>query len=63
MYYEREEFFKLDHVDRRIAFWLMDNAPGDIQAWVKDKKDEYARRSLSLNSNKLCEEIMAEVKK
>ena len=63
MQYEREEFFKLDHLDRRIAFWLMDNAPGDIQAWVKYMEREYARKRLSLNSNKLCEEIMAEVKK
>lgn len=63
MVYEREEFFKLDNLDRRIAFWLMDNAPKDLYAWTKEVANNYARNRVLIDSNRLLNELMLEVSK
>lgn len=63
MVYEREEFFKLDNLDRRIAFWLMDNDPKDLCAWTKEVGNNYARKRVIIDSNRLLNELMLEVSK
>ncbi len=55
---DKPEFFKLDEIDRKTLFWLMDNSPQSIQSWTEYVAAEYrARKSMAIDFRKLYHEI------
>lgn len=56
------EFFKLDPIDKKTLFWLMDNNPEEIKSWVKFVSLEYRKlEKIKLDAEKLYEEIKVEL--
>lgn len=52
------EFFKLDSVDKKTLFWLMDNKPEEIKSWINHVVKHYNRPEKNLiNAERLYEEI------
>lgn len=58
---ERSEFFKLDHIDRKILFWMMDHSPGAIPSWLEHVKDEYRKKNIDLDYKSLQKEVQEEL--
>lgn len=58
---EKLEFFKLEMLDRKIVFWMMDNTPDAIRSWVEHIELDYYRKGKKINRSKLLDEIMIEV--
>lgn len=56
------EFFKLDPIDKKTLFWLMDNKPEEIKSWIKyvSKHNVYVDK-LRLDAEKLYQEIEIEL--
>ena len=55
---EKSEFFKLDIIDRKVLFWLMDNSPRSVDSWVDHIAGAYGKSStLKIDSQKLRSEI------
>lgn len=56
------EFFKLDSVDKKTLFWLMDNRPEEIKTWITYVSRHYNRPQKGLiDVEKLYEEIKEEL--
>jgi len=56
---EQSEFFKLDTIDRKVLFWLMDNTPWSVDSWVDHIAGAYRKSgAVKIDSQKLLEEIM-----
>lgn len=53
------EFFKLDEIDRKVLFWLINNVPqNSVKAWIEYINQDYVKRkSVSINTEKLLEEV------
>jgi len=56
------EFFKLDSIDKKVLFWMMDNDKDAIASWTKEITEQYAkRRSVYINPKRLLSEIELEL--
>ena len=56
------EFFKLDSADKKILFWLMDNKPEEVKAWITHVARHYNRPQKGLiDVEKLYEEVKEEL--
>jgi hypothetical protein len=54
---EKLEFFKLDETDRRVLFWLMDNAhTNSLKSWMDYIAEEYKERGIDIDVIKLYQE-------
>ena len=54
---ERLEFFKLDEIDRKVLFWLMDNVHHrSVKSWMEYVANEYRERGIAIDAAKLFEE-------
>jgi hypothetical protein len=63
---ERPEIFKLDQIDRKVLFWLMDREPIHvIQGWIEYVASEYKKRNIAYIDVKrlLAEVVEATTKK
>lgn len=58
---ETPEFFKLDSVDKKVLFWMMDNKPEEIKSWVMHIEHNYRYADKSIDPIKLFNEIAKEV--
>lgn len=49
------EFFKLEHVDRLVLIWLIENSEETvIKGWIKYVAEDYKRRkSIEIDAEKL----------
>jgi hypothetical protein len=55
---EKLEFFKLDTIDRKVLFWIMNNIPESIRSWVEHIESDYKQsKSVQIDRQKLYEEI------
>ena len=55
---ENSEFFKLDVIDRKVLFWIMDNSPRSIHSWVEHIAGTYKKTwSIKIDCEKLHVEI------
>ena len=55
---ERPEFFKLDKIDRKVLFWLIDNSPRSVDSWVDHIAGTYQKSMLvKIDSQRLRAEI------
>ena len=55
---QREEFFKLDTIDRKVLFWLQLNSPKAVKSWIDYiAKDYHTRKSVDIDTGKLYNEI------
>jgi hypothetical protein len=60
---ERPEFFKLDKIDRKVLFWLIDNSPRSVGRWVDHIAGTYQKSMLvKIDSQRLRAEIAVAVK-
>lgn len=58
---EQLEFFKLDEIDRRVFFWLIEHVKlNSVKSWIEYIKNDYERRSSVLINQK---RLLAEAKK
>lgn len=57
------EFFKLDAIDKKVLFWMMDNKPDEIKSWVKHIARQYSFASIKhrIDPEKLFEEVRIEL--
>lgn len=56
------EFFKLDPIDKKTLFWLMDNKPQEIKTWITYVARYYNRPQKGLiDVEKLYVEIKEEL--
>lgn len=58
---QRNEFFKLDNVDKKVLFYLIENAPDQVRAWVDHIAVNYASRDKSIDPDVLYREIEPEL--
>lgn len=59
---ETTEFFKLDHVDRKLLFWMMDHAPDAIPSWLEYVTEEYRKKkNIEIDHKRLEKEIEDEL--
>ena len=56
---QRPEFFKLDEIDRKVLFWLINHVqPGTVKSWIEFIADDYKQnRSVEIDAEKLLNEI------
>ena len=55
---EKLEFFKLDAIDRKVLFWLMDNSPRSLDSWVEHIAGTYQKSmQVKIDSQRLHAEI------
>jgi len=55
---DKLEFFKLDTIDRKVLFWIMNNIPESIRSWVEHIVIDYKKsKSVEIDRQKLYEEI------
>jgi hypothetical protein len=56
---EKSEFFKLDIIDRKVLFWIMENSPRAISSWIEYTVDEYCKKkSIIINATLLATEVV-----
>jgi hypothetical protein len=54
---ERLEFFKLDKIDWKVLFWVMDSQPKSLFSWIEYMAKEYKnRKSIDIDVRKLYHE-------
>lgn len=54
------EFFKLDEIDRKVFFWMIDHAKAKaIKSWLTYIEGEYKRKQIAINADKLFTEAKA----
>ncbi|HTJ53346.1 MAG TPA: hypothetical protein VL443_28020 [Cyclobacteriaceae bacterium] len=55
----RPEFFKLDEIDLKVLFWLIDHVqPGTVKSWIEFIAEDYKqKRSIEIDVEKLSSEI------
>ncbi len=51
------EFSKLDHIDRLVCFDILENKKMEVKAYVYFITDEYKKKSIVIDSNKLTNEL------
>lgn len=56
------EFFKLDNVDKKVLFYLMDSAPDQVRAWVDHVVLNYASRNKAIDPEQLYSEVEPELR-
>lgn len=55
---EPEEFFKLDRIDRKVLFWLLDHAPHAVKSWIDyTAQDYWSTRAVKIDTAKLQQEV------
>ena len=55
---EKLEFFKLDAIDRKVLFWLVDNSPRSVDSWVEHIAETYQKSmQVKIDSQRLRAEI------
>ena len=55
---EPEEFFKLDRIDRKVLFWLLEHVPHAVKSWIDYTAREYrATRAVKIDAMKLQREV------
>jgi len=56
---QRPEFFKLDEIDRKVLFWLIDHVQlGTVKSWIEFIAEDYKQnRSVEIDVEKLLNEI------
>lgn len=56
---ENLEFFKLDHIDRKVLLWLLDHVPEkSITAWIDYTASEYQyKKAIRIDKEKLFKEV------
>lgn len=59
---EKLEFFKLEMIDRKVIFWMMDHSPDAIRSWADQIESDYNRKGKKINRSRLVAEIMIELK-
>ena len=53
------EFFKLNEIDRRVFFWLIDRVNiKAIKSWIDYIEEEYAEKSITINADLLFNEVL-----
>ncbi len=54
------EIFKLDRIDRKVLFWLMDRESKEmIHGWIEYIAADYKKKNIALiDAKKLFEEVM-----
>jgi len=56
---QKLEFFKLNEIDRRVFFWLIDRVNiKAIKSWTDYIEEEYAEKSISINADLLFNEVL-----
>ena len=56
---QKLEFFKLNEIDRRVFFWLIDRVNiKAIKSWTDYIEEEYAEKSISINADLLFKEVL-----
>lgn len=55
---EKLEFFKLEMLDRKVIFWMMDHAPDAIRSWLDHLEIDYNRKGRTIDRLKLLNEIV-----
>lgn len=59
---EDVEYRKLDKIDLRVMFWMMDYRPQLIRSWLEHIVSTYSyERRILIDLNKLYNEIIAEM--
>ena len=54
---ERLELFKLDQIDRRVLFWLMDNMNvKSLKGWIEYISKDYRERGILIDATKFYNE-------
>lgn len=53
------EFLKLDEIDRKVLFWLIDNVPTkSVKAWIEYISHDYVKRKAApIDTEKLLREV------
>ncbi len=60
---EATEFFKLDPIDRKTLFWMMDHASDAIPSWLEYVAEEYRlKKQVVIDHQGLREEVEIELK-
>lgn len=58
---EKDEFFKLEGIDRKVLFWMMDNSREAIISWIAYVADDYKnRKHVQIDALRLRAEIEEE---
>ncbi|HWA35782.1 MAG TPA: hypothetical protein VG737_16680 [Cyclobacteriaceae bacterium] len=61
---EATEFFKLDPIDRKTLFWMMDHAPDAIRSWLEYVAEEYRdKKQIVIDHTRLRMEVEIELEK
>ena len=56
------EFFKLDHVDRKLLFWMMDHTADAIPSWLEFVTEEYrSKKNIEIDRKRLQREVEEEL--
>lgn len=59
---DKLEFFKLDSIDKKVLFWMMDNDKDAIASWTEEITRQYAKgKSVYIDPKKLLAEIELEL--
>jgi hypothetical protein len=52
------EFFKLDPIDRKVLFWLIDNVPvKSLKSWLEYIAREYKDKGIQVDPLRLYDEV------
>lgn len=55
---ERLEFFKLDRIDQKVLFWIMENFPRATYSWIEYTARDYRKnKSIEIDECRLAEEV------
>ena len=55
-----QEFSKLDGIDRKVLFWLLENSPKAVKSWIEYEALNYrTTRSIEIDTVKLYKEVKA----
>ena len=59
---DKDEFFKLDQVDRKLLSWMMDHSPDAISSWLEYMREEYKKKkNIEIDIARLKSEIEEEL--
>lgn len=55
-----DEFFKLDAIDKKVLFWMMDQNPQALLAWTQELARQQKYRNV-IDAGKLYAEVQSEL--
>lgn len=54
----RKEFFKLDGIDQKVLFWLLEHSPKTVKSWIEYIATNYrTTKAIKIDVIKLYSEI------